>query len=65
MVRESSREYRGDVSVALSSLDYADFKLDDDFGMSLNLYLTDDSDNVLAVVVDKAVNFVHDHLSDF
>jgi hypothetical protein len=65
MVRESSREYRGDVSVALSSLDYADFKLDDDFGMSLNLYLTDDSDNVLAVVVDKAVNFVYDHLSDF
>ena len=65
IVRESSREYRGDVSVALSSLDYADFKLDETFGMSLNLYLTDDSDNVLAVVVDKAVNFVYDHLSDF
>ncbi|MBR5855398.1 MAG: DUF4836 family protein [Paludibacteraceae bacterium] len=64
LVRESDREYRDDVSVALSSLDYADLKVNEDLGISMNVYLTDDSDNVLAIVVDKMVNFCHDHLSD-
>jgi hypothetical protein len=46
----------------LATLDYAELKVDTDASMNLSLYLTDDSENILAVVVDKVVSLVHDNL---
>lgn len=56
------KRVRKDLKNAVSTLDYADLKVDTDSNVSLNLYLTDDSDNILAIVLDKVVNFVHDNL---
>jgi hypothetical protein len=57
------RKMENALESSLATLDYAELKVDTDASMNLSLYLTDDSENILAVVVDKVVSFVHDNLN--